>query len=92
MDDELVEQILHGLSKIIISQNAQILELVASVTVLKLAVAALRGESAESALSGLQDLEQKALKEVPASRQLQESRDLLDLLEKHGKTFGKHRA
>jgi len=92
MDDERLERILHGLAKIITSQDAQILDLIASVTVLKLAVAELRGEAPELALAAFRDREQKALKEAPISQQLQEVRDLLELLQKHGKQFGKNQA
>lgn len=92
MEDERIEKILDGLLRLILSQDEQILDLIASVTVLKLAVAELQGVEPESALSAFRDHEQKVLKELPISRQLQEARDLLELLKKHGKQFGKNKA
>ena len=92
MDDDQLREFLHGIIKLIVSQDAQILDLITSVVVLKLAVAALQGVAPESALSAFRDREQTVLKDHPVSQQLQEVRDLMTLLEKHGKTFGKHEA
>jgi hypothetical protein len=86
-DNDNLKQILRGILKLIASQDTQILQLIASITVLKWSVAQLKGESGEFVISAFRALEQEALKELSAPRQLQEVRDLIDLLEKHGQTF-----
>jgi len=73
---------------LIVGQDQQILDLTASVVVLKLAVAKLQGTAPESALADFREQEQKALKQIPVSRRLQDVRDLLE----HGDDVGKHRA
>lgn len=88
MNDERLTRMLNIMLKVAVTQDQQILELIASVAVLKLAIAHLKGEAPESALSAFRDAEQRALKEIPISRELQELRDLID----HGKDYGKHRA
>ena len=92
MNDQQIEKMLHGITKLILSQDSEILELRTSVTVLKLAVASLKGTAPEAALSEFRDREQSVLESLPASQKLREVREMLDFFEKHGKSFGKHKA
>jgi hypothetical protein len=88
MEDERLKRIIDQLLALIVGQDQQILDLTASVVVLKLAVAKLQGTAPESALADFREQEQKALKQIPVSRRLQDVRDLLE----HGDDVGKHRA
>lgn len=90
-DDELL-RLLARLAKLVFSQDAEILDLRVSVAVLKTAVAGLRGEELESAMQHFRDREQKVLAATPSSQRLQELREVMDVLEEHGKTLGKNQA
>jgi hypothetical protein len=92
MDDETVERVLKSVMKLIVSLETELLELKASVTVLKVTVASLTAENPEVALAQLREVEQKTLETLPASRKLQEVTDMMNLLEQHGKSLGKHKA
>jgi len=80
------------MSNVILSQSSQILELLTSVTVLKAAIANLRGEALESVLSEFQEREAMVLKELPISQQLRELREMMDLFAKYGGAFGKNQS
>ena len=88
MEDERLKHIIDRLLTLIVGQDQQILDLNASVTVLKLAVAQLQGVAPEFALAQFRSEEQQVLKEVGVSRELQDLRDLLE----HGGDVGQHQA
>jgi len=92
MDETRLQRILHVMSNVILSQSSQILELLTSVTVLKAAIANLRGEALESVLSEFQEREAMVLKELPISQQLRELREMMDLFAKYGGAFGKNQS
>jgi hypothetical protein len=92
MDNEKVESILKGVSKLMVSMESDLLKMQTSVTVLQITVAALAGEEPTAFLARLREAEQKALAGVPASRQLQELTELMKLLDEHGNSFGKNQA
>ena len=86
---EWTERILRGIAKQVLAINSDLLELRASLTVLKLRVAKLAGDDLEAALDDFRQAEQKVVESLPASQKFQELRDLIDVLEKHGKTSGR---
>jgi hypothetical protein len=88
MEDERQTRVIERLLSLIVGLDQKILDLTASVTVLKLAVARLQGGPPESALAQFQSQEQHVLKESPIARELQDVRDLLE----HGGDVGKHQA
>jgi hypothetical protein len=88
MEDERQTRVIDRLLSLIVGLDQKILDLTASVTVLKLAVARLQGVAPESALAQFRSEEQEVLKESPISRELQDVRDLLE----HGGDVGKHQA
>jgi hypothetical protein len=92
MDDERFERMLRLMAKQLVELNSGLLELTASVTALKVAVARLAGDDPEAALAHFRDVEKKALESLPASQKLQEARDLIAVFEKPGKTLGKNKA
>jgi len=92
MDDDRLERLLRLLGKHIVDLSSELLELRASVTAVKVAVAGIIGDDPEAALAHFRDVEKKVLESLPASQKLQEVRDLIDLFEKHGKALGKNKA
>ncbi len=88
MDAE-TRKILRGILGMLIGIDEQLLETIAAVTVLKVAVGHLEGEDPERALALFREAEQKALKEAPVAQRLKEARELLEFFEKHGDDFGK---
>jgi hypothetical protein len=92
MDDDKVSRILRGMAKLMVRMESELLELQASVTVLKLTLARVTREDPQAVLDHMREAEQKALAGVPVSRQLQELTEVMDLLDKHGESFGKNKA
>jgi hypothetical protein len=92
MDDETVGRVLKGIAKLMVRMESDLLKMQASVTVLQITVAALAGEEPTTFLARLRESEQKALAGVPVSRQLQELTELMNVLDEHGKSFGKNEA
>jgi hypothetical protein len=83
---------LHGLAKLVVSMESELLELRVSITVLKLTAAALMGAEPTAALDDFREREMKVLESLPTSQKLREVRELIDFLEEHGKSFGEHKA
>jgi hypothetical protein len=93
MDEETLESILRDLVKMFTSLDSDILDLKTSVAVLKLRLARLAGEDdPKAALDSFRADESRVRDSLPLSKQLKEARDVLNVLEKHGKTFGKNQA
>ena len=88
MEDERLARVIDRLLFLIIGLDQKILDLTASMTVLKLAVASLQGVAPDSALAQFRSQEQEVLKESPITRELQDVRDLLE----HGGDVGKNQA
>ena len=88
MDDERLRRILNDLLQLIVSQDEQIMELSASVTILKLSLIEMRGGAPEPALAEFRELVRKALKKSSISSKQKEIRDLIE----HGMDYGKHLA
>jgi hypothetical protein len=92
MDEQQLQRTLRSMARLMLAQDSQILDLMTSITVLKLTVAKLQGLTPESSLSEFRDQEAKVLKELPISQQLQECREVLDVLDQHGDALDKNRA
>lgn len=88
MEDERQTRVIDRLLSLIVGLDQKILELTASVTVLKLAIARLQGLAPEPALAQFRSQEEEVLKESPISGELQDVRDLLE----HGGDVGKNQA
>jgi hypothetical protein len=92
MDDEQVRRVLQGLVRLCLNLHSELLELKASVIALKVTAASLTGDDPKQAMDQFRAAEQRIAAADPSSQQVQELTELLNVLEKHGRTFGKNQA
>jgi hypothetical protein len=92
MDDEQTERTLRGLVKLCLNLHAELLELKASVIALKVTAASLTGDDPTQAMDQFRAAEQRIVAADPSSQQVRELKELMIVLEEHGKTLGKNQA
>jgi hypothetical protein len=92
MADDRLERLALLLGRQIAELHSELLELRASVTAVKVAVAGILGDDPKAALEHFRVVEKTALESLPASQELQELRDLLAFYEQHRTALGKNKA